>query len=195
MLNLCCNKFNCNKIYSERKQSSIHMKSKPHKNNHWHILINTVISWLIYWWNSIIRVIQVPVGVSQSISIESHFASAAPCSSALGEFIVLRVEHWMTDSCPSSQQKPQKSSSSTTWLWSPSSSGLSSAAASQVKSRESNSSPLWTSVPLKWSPQNHQNHDAALCFCLCILRVQRPDHSDSACSSDICSGRLRNHQL
>uniref|UniRef100_A0A8C9XZE4 Ig-like domain-containing protein n=1 Tax=Sander lucioperca TaxID=283035 RepID=A0A8C9XZE4_SANLU len=38
--------------------------------------------------NSIIRVIQVPVGVSQSISIESHFASAAPCSSALGEFIV-----------------------------------------------------------------------------------------------------------
>ena len=31
--------------------------------------------------------------ISQSISIESHFASAAPCSSALGEFIVLRVEH------------------------------------------------------------------------------------------------------
>ncbi|XP_067337369.1 uncharacterized protein [Channa argus] len=26
----------------------------------------------------------------------SHFASAAPCSSALGEFIVLRVEHFMT---------------------------------------------------------------------------------------------------
>ncbi|KAG7215541.1 hypothetical protein INR49_014708 [Caranx melampygus] len=37
----------------------------------------------------------------QIISIESHFASAAPCSSALGEFIVLRVEDWMTDSCPS----------------------------------------------------------------------------------------------
>ena len=142
--------------------------------------------------NSIIRVIQVPVGVSQSISIESHFASAAPCSSALGEFIVLRVEHWMTDSCPSWQQKTQKSSSSKTWLWSPSSSGLSSAAASQVKSRESNSSPLSTSVPLKWS---RLNRDAALCFCLCILRVQRPGHSDSAWSSELCSGRLRLHQL
>ena len=160
--------------------------------SHWHILINILINWLIHWLNSIIRVIQVPVGVSQSISIESHFASAAPCSSALGEFIVLRVEHWMTDSCPSWQQKPQKSSSSKTWLWSPSSSGLSSAAASQVKSRESNSSPLWTSVPLKWSPQNH---DAALCFCLCILRVQRPDHSDSACSSEIWSERICNHEL
>ena len=33
----------------------------------------------------------------------------------------------MTDSCPSWQQKPQKSSSSKTWLWSASSSGLSSA--------------------------------------------------------------------
>ena len=167
-------------------------KAETIYKQYWLILLNIQIYWLIHWWNSIIRVIQVPVGVSQSISIESHFASAAPCSSALGEFIVLRVEHWMTDSCPSWQQKPQKSSSSKTWLWSPSSSGLSSAAASQVKSRESNSSPLWTSVPLKWS---RQNHDAAFCLCLCILRVQRPVHSDSACSSDICSVGLCNHQL
>ncbi len=141
---------------------------------------------------SMMRVIQVPVGVSQSISIESHFASAAACSSALGEFIVLRVEDWMTDSCPSSQQKPEKSSSSQTWLWCASSSGLSSAAASQVKSRESNSSPLWTCVPLKWSPQKH---DAALCFCVCILRVQRSGHSDSAWSTELCSGSLRLHHM
>ena len=72
-------------------------------------LINTLINWLIDWLiSSMMRVIQVPVGVSQNISIESHFASAAACSSALGEFIVLRVEHWMTDSCPSWQQKTQK---------------------------------------------------------------------------------------
>uniref|UniRef100_A0A3P9ASL9 Immunoglobulin V-set domain-containing protein n=1 Tax=Maylandia zebra TaxID=106582 RepID=A0A3P9ASL9_9CICH len=53
-------------------------------------------------------------GVPKRLIHSRHFASAAPCSSALGEFIVLRVEHWMTDSCPSSQQKPQKSSSSKT---------------------------------------------------------------------------------
>ena len=80
-----------------------------------HMNISIDISQSIYWLHH------------QSISIESHFASAAPCSSALGEFIVLRVEDWMTDSCPSWQHKTQKSSSSKTWLWSPSSSGLSSA--------------------------------------------------------------------
>ena len=89
-----------------------------------HQYSDKLIDWLI---SSMMRVIQVPVGVSQNISIESHFASAAACSSALGEFIVLRVEHWMTDSCPSWQQKTQKSSSSQTWLWPPSSSGLCSA--------------------------------------------------------------------
>ena len=165
---------------------------KPHTSERWPIPDQSSDREMDPLINSIIRVIQVPVGVSQSISIERHFASAAPCSSALGHFIVLRVEHWMTDSCPSWQQKPQESSSSRTWLWSASSSGLSSAAASQVKSRESNSSPLWTSVPLKWSGQNH---DAALCLCLCILRVQRPGHSDSVWSSELCSGTLRLHHM
>uniref|UniRef100_A0A3Q3E9J4 Ig-like domain-containing protein n=1 Tax=Labrus bergylta TaxID=56723 RepID=A0A3Q3E9J4_9LABR len=36
-----------------------------------------------------------------------------------------------------------------------------------------------------WNPLNP---DAAFCFCLCILRVQRTGHSDSACSSDSALG-------
>ncbi|XP_041664317.1 immunoglobulin kappa light chain-like [Cheilinus undulatus] len=48
--------------------------------------------------------------INNYYSFTHHFASAAPCSSALGEFKVLTLEHWMTDSCPSSQHKNKSSS-------------------------------------------------------------------------------------
>ena len=114
------------KIHSKRR-------SGPETWNQNYMMMSVNTSWSILWSNHWF----IDEQHRHSISIESHFASAAPCSSALGEFIVQRGEDWMTDSCPS---WPQKSCSSETWALPPSSSGLSSAAASQVKSRASDSS-------------------------------------------------------
>lgn len=55
--------------------------------------------------------------------------------------------------------------------------------------------PLLSSVNIRPSETNQTKPSAALCLCLCVVRVQRPGHSDSAWSSERCPGRHRHHQV